>query len=71
MATRPEQVVDFLRRKPTVFYCDECITKALKMPERRAVQQITATLALCSGFTRTTGICSSCKRFDKLVIKAN
>ena len=71
MTTRPEQVFDFLKLKRSVFYCDDCIAKVLKMPNRIAVQHITASLALCSEFTRTKALCNVCRNDRKLAIKAN
>jgi hypothetical protein len=71
MATRPEQVFDFLSKNRGGFYCDDCIRKALSMPKVQAVEQITATLALCSGFTRAYELCHACKSQHKLAIKAN
>jgi hypothetical protein len=67
--TRPEQVFNFLKNSPKLFYCDDCIAKALEMPKRHAVQQITAPLALCSDFIRSKEVCHSCKTL-KLSIKA-
>jgi len=67
--SRPAEVFGFLKEHPSVFYCDKCIAKALKLPNPVAVEQVTATLALCSGFTRTHAPCHDCQR-NKLAIRA-
>jgi hypothetical protein len=55
MATRPEEVFAFLR---TIKPCFTVMTVSRSSGYAGiAVQQITATLALCSGFTRTGNTC--------------
>lgn len=68
----PEMVVDLLRRYRGVAVCDDCIRDELGLKKRQEVQPVTATLGLCSGFTRQKGACPWCKSVrEKFVTKAN
>ncbi len=67
--TVPERVVDFLRKRKGSSFCDDCIAEQLKLKKRQEVQPITATLALCSDFSRDKDICSSCPPSARLRLK--
>ena len=69
MASRPEQVFEFLQAHKGAFYCDDCIARSLGMPKRQGVQQITATLGLCCEFQRAEELCHDCGSL-KLAIMA-
>jgi len=59
--TVPEMVVDLLRKNKGTAVCDDCIRQRLVLKKRQEVQPVTATLALCSWFTRSHGMCPWCK----------
>jgi hypothetical protein len=69
--TVPEKIVGFLRKHRTQAVCDDCLFKELDLKQRQEVQPVTATLALCSGFSRLKGQCSVCgSNRPKYVTKA-
>ena len=72
--TVPEKVFDLLRKRPGVALCDDCIRRALSLPQRQQVFNATAAFGLCSDFTKYKGECEDRQcdsQGEKLVTKAN
>ena len=67
----PQQVVEFLRTKANLYFCDDCVCKELdvKISRRQQVKQITSTLGLCVEFDRRSGQCAACN-YQKMVFKS-
>jgi len=58
--SNPEKVVEVLRGRRTERLCDDCIAQLCSIPNRIAVQQITASIGLTSDFVREKAACSRC-----------
>jgi hypothetical protein len=48
-------------------YCDDCLTKELKMPRRQQVNRATNALASTHNFHRRKALCSLCGRVKKVI----
>jgi hypothetical protein len=59
--TVPERVNEFLVRCAGRAYCDHCIQERLGLRWRQQVQLVTATLAVTSGYRRSTAVCCTCE----------
>lgn len=59
--TVPERVNEFLVRCAGRAYCDHCIQERLGLRWRQQVQLVTATLAVTSGYRRSTAACCTCE----------
>jgi hypothetical protein len=58
--SNPHKVVEALRGRRTERLCDDCIAQLCSIPNRIAVQQITASIGLTSDFVRVKTDCSRC-----------
>lgn len=67
MASVPQRVNTYICGAGGYPVCDDCIHKALELPQRQQVQQITSTLGTTRDFTRAIGECSICHKEAKVI----
>ncbi|MBH5399919.1 hypothetical protein HZZ13_19310 [Bradyrhizobium sp. CNPSo 4010] len=65
--TVPERINEFLVRCAGRAYCDHCIQERLGLRWRQQVQLVTATLAVTSGYRRSSAICSTCAESKQVI----
>jgi len=63
-----EKIQAFLSAEAGRAYCDDCLSKLLKVKPRQQVQQKTSVLAHNRAYRRERSVCKFCKR-EKLVIR--
>jgi hypothetical protein len=66
--TAIEKISSYLDRSQGRAFCDDCISKSLKILPRQAVQQKTFKLAKSPLFERKVLTCAACKATGKLCI---
>lgn len=65
--TVPERINEFLVRCAGRAYCDHCIQERLGLRWRQQVQLVTATLAVTSGYRRSTAVCCTCEDTKQVI----
>ena len=64
-----ERVAAYLTERQGHAYCDDCLSRNLKVTPRQAVQQITSKLGSDPRFQRGHGLCACGRETNKLVVR--
>jgi hypothetical protein len=65
--TVPQRVTQFLRANPHKRFCDDCITKRLKLPFRHEAERATTELSASENFPRHMGTCFDCGGIKRVI----